>query len=154
MSDSTEITLAAHGWTLECESPFEIRHNASNSFASGMAAHLVVAHLQADQPAAEDPPLCASSALDRMNELRQLCDRVGTLIELTESSKAVDPWRTVFGLVFSPVIAGRVRELCRSLGLGFDYLDPDSSYEDDVRAFAAGLVEFKKELEHLMPAFE
>ena len=30
------------GWTVECHSPLEIRHTASNSFASGRAAILVI----------------------------------------------------------------------------------------------------------------
>lgn len=154
MSVSAELTLAAHGWTLECESPFEIRHDASNSFASGMAAHLVLASLQEDPGPDAASEQSATSALESMTELCQLADRVEKLMKLTEASKATDPWKTVFGLVFSPVIMGRLRSLCGSLGLDFDYCDPDSDYEADVRAFAAGLIDFKKEVEHLMPAFQ
>ena len=30
------------GWVVECESPYEIRHEESNSFATGWAAEIVI----------------------------------------------------------------------------------------------------------------
>ena len=37
--------LDKNGWTLECESPFEIRHE-DGSFATGQAARIVMEHLR------------------------------------------------------------------------------------------------------------
>ena len=37
-----EELLKKHGWTLECESPFEIRHEESGSFATNLAAKYVL----------------------------------------------------------------------------------------------------------------
>jgi hypothetical protein len=37
--------LQKYGWTLECQSPFEIRHE-DGSFASGQAASIVLSHLR------------------------------------------------------------------------------------------------------------
>lgn len=34
--------LEENDWTVECESPFEIRHNITGDFATGMAAQYVV----------------------------------------------------------------------------------------------------------------
>jgi hypothetical protein len=34
--------LEANGWTVECESPLEIRHEETESFASGTAAYFVL----------------------------------------------------------------------------------------------------------------
>ncbi len=34
--------LEKNGWTVECESPFEIRHKETNSFASGLGAESVL----------------------------------------------------------------------------------------------------------------
>jgi len=48
----TNSLLEANGWNVECESPFEIRHNESGSFATGLAAKIVVADLE--QEARED----------------------------------------------------------------------------------------------------
>ena len=42
----TEELLARHGWIIECESPFEIRHKESGSFATGLAAEIVVVFLK------------------------------------------------------------------------------------------------------------
>lgn len=33
--------LEDNGWTIECYSPFEIRHDETGSFASGLAAHII-----------------------------------------------------------------------------------------------------------------
>jgi len=40
-----EIILEHYGWVVECESPFEIRHE-DGSFASGIAACIVMDALQ------------------------------------------------------------------------------------------------------------
>jgi len=40
-----EQLLEKHGWTLECESPFEIRHE-DGSFATGQAADIVLLALK------------------------------------------------------------------------------------------------------------
>ena len=37
--------LEKEGWTIECESPFELR-NVDGSFASGQAAKLVIEHIK------------------------------------------------------------------------------------------------------------
>jgi hypothetical protein len=42
MKDSDIKILEADGWTVECESPFEIRHEETESFASGTAAYYVL----------------------------------------------------------------------------------------------------------------
>lgn len=38
--------LKKHGWEVECESPFEIRHEDSESFATNYAADLVLMALK------------------------------------------------------------------------------------------------------------
>ena len=37
--------LEAEGWVVECESPLEIRHEESESFASGWAAQIVIEYI-------------------------------------------------------------------------------------------------------------
>ena len=41
-SESLDSLLTRNAWVLECESPLEISHAESGSFASGMAARLVI----------------------------------------------------------------------------------------------------------------
>lgn len=55
MTRSDDALLEANGWTLECESPLEIRHDISGSFASGLAARLVLDHLRELQREDEVP---------------------------------------------------------------------------------------------------
>lgn len=53
MNVRDEKMLELNGWHVECYSPFEIRHE-DGSFATGQAAHMVVANLW-DDPDAERP---------------------------------------------------------------------------------------------------
>lgn len=45
--EKEEAILKANGWEIECESPFEIRHE-DGSFATGQAAWLVVWALEGE----------------------------------------------------------------------------------------------------------
>jgi hypothetical protein len=54
-----EKLLEKHGWTLECISPFEIRHE-DGSFATGQAARLIVLALEAGW--CDDDQICCSEA--------------------------------------------------------------------------------------------
>ncbi len=42
MKKKIEKLLEDDGWIIECEFPLEIRHTESNSFATGIAAELVI----------------------------------------------------------------------------------------------------------------
>jgi ribA/ribD-fused uncharacterized protein len=53
-SKSDEDYLKEEGWVVECESPFEIRHNESGSFASGHAAYAVIRDIKANYNADEN----------------------------------------------------------------------------------------------------
>lgn len=46
--DEEEKLLGKNGWTIECQSPFEIRHN-DGSFATMQAAHSVVSELEEEE---------------------------------------------------------------------------------------------------------
>lgn len=50
MNERDEKMLGLKGWTVECYSPFEIRHE-DGSFATGQAANMVVACLLDDKEA-------------------------------------------------------------------------------------------------------
>lgn len=45
MDKNHEKLLEADGWEIECESPFEIRHIETGSFASGLAANVILGAL-------------------------------------------------------------------------------------------------------------
>jgi len=46
MSEIDIILLEDNGWVVECESPFEISHSETESFAKGYAAQLVLDSLK------------------------------------------------------------------------------------------------------------
>lgn len=50
-----------------------------------------------------------------------------------------DPWAAAYGLVFSKTCSQRAYTLFKELNVNFDYYDPDTSYEEDVEAFASAL---------------
>lgn len=60
--------LKRNGWTVECERPFEIRHE-DGSFASGQAAIIVTRDLQE-----QEPPLCVECGEIATNTTKTFCD--------------------------------------------------------------------------------
>ena len=46
--DQKEL-LEYNGWVVECESPFEIRHEESGSFATGLAAKMIAMQLEQEK---------------------------------------------------------------------------------------------------------
>lgn len=48
-------------------------------------------------------------------------------------------WKTMYDMVFSDNISGRAFEMIQDAGLSMDYYDPDTSYQEDVEAFARAL---------------
>ena len=48
-------------------------------------------------------------------------------------------WKNLYDVVFSDDISAAAFEWCRAAGHPLDYYDPDTSYQEDVEAFAQGL---------------
>lgn len=48
MTEEDEAILTKNGWEIECESPFEIRHE-DGSFATGQAAQIVLEELRGEE---------------------------------------------------------------------------------------------------------
>lgn len=49
MNENDIKLLENNGWTIECKSPFEIRHEESESFATGYAADIVLDSLKSEE---------------------------------------------------------------------------------------------------------
>jgi hypothetical protein len=77
---------------------------------------------------------------ESIRELVRLRDRAVLIVDSDAS------WETKFNLVFSDDLSLRVWEL----DSGFDYYDPDTTYEDDVRAFVEALQERVADLEKIL----
>ena len=65
-------------------------------------------------------------------ELQRLYFKAEGIIESDMS------WEAKYDLIFSPEISQKVSELAR----GFDYYDPDTTYEEDVMAFFNSFKEY------------
>ena len=67
LTEKDKKILAKMGWTLECELPFEIRHE-DGSFATGQAAMIMMLHLRE-----MEPPLCVECGAVATNTQRSHC---------------------------------------------------------------------------------
>ncbi len=54
-------------------------------------------------------------------------------------------WEIKYNIVFSETLSGKIYKELENIDVKFDYYDPDTDYEDDVRAFANGLNNFLEE---------
>lgn len=68
-------------------------------------------------------------------ELRQLAATVEQIVGSTAD------WKTKYDLVFSDNVCVRIRQLLDELGCSLNYYDPDTTYEEDLRAYADALKE-------------
>jgi hypothetical protein len=66
-------------------------------------------------------------------EISNLNDTVQNHIKVAEST---EDWETAYDLIFNEYCSRRFFNLVKQLGMGFDYYDPDTTYEEDARAFA------------------
>lgn len=144
MAHTQEAFLAALGWTVECESPFEIRHE-DGSFASGQAASMTLLVLQQDAQAEADHA-AGQAASKTVTELNRLIGDVLALRDAAAKENSSDAWRTCYNLVFSDRYSGRIGQLRDELNLSLDYADPDMDYDDDVLAYASALADLRQRI--------
>ena len=86
-------------------------------------------------------------------ELEELNDLVQSLVTAAyqdakpSTGDFNDPvWERVYDAVFSDAVSIRVFSLFGKLNMSFDWYDPDTTYEEDVVAFARALKERVAEL--------
>ena len=160
MSHPTAETISmleANGWTVECESPFEIRHGETGSFATMLAAQAVADELRSSLAGELDEARTRSMDQgEAFAELAALSDRSARHIATAASvggeasPKGADAWETAYDLVFSDQLSGRVSQLLAKLNHRLDYCDPDTTYEEDVTAYATALARL---VERMRPFF-
>lgn len=79
-------------------------------------------------------------------ELLKLHQRVQNLVKENNIS-----WKTKYELIFSSNISTKIFFCFKELGVSFHYYDPDTSYEEDVKAFAYALRDKMQELQYAFP---
>ena len=75
-------------------------------------------------------------------------DRINTIISIYDQAKRIYDsdidWELKYDLIFSEDISKRIFSL-----INLDYYDPDTSYEEDVRAFMNALEEKAEQLKRI-----
>lgn len=66
--------------------------------------------------------------------------------EVYELASSEMLWKRKFELIFSDNVSVQVRKWLDELELSFDWYDPDTSYEEDVKAYVRGLEDLEREL--------
>jgi len=80
--------------------------------------------------------------VEPLAELRAL---IAKAKELTTAPEFQNPderemfWDRVYSQIFSPHISQRICQLLKDQGTPFDWYDPDTTYEEDVKAFVKAL---------------
>lgn len=87
--------------------------------------------------------------MSKIQELRTLNSKVQRLT----NEENVD-WDLKYDMIFSENISRKVFSLLKELGSPLDYYDPDTSEEEDVKAFSDALKEKMEELEKINYMFE
>lgn len=154
--------LEAQGWTVVCESPFEISNEESESIATGYAAQLVVESVLSSSAR-------STSGIDIANFNVQPSDKSDTVHQIVDLAAQLDfivnraifqstlsynnseivskIWKSTYDKVFSAEGSSTLLPLLRliSLELGltpFTWADPDSGYSDDVMAYHSAVSDF------------
>lgn len=94
-----------------------------------------------------------SNDLDNQNSSYLELVRINQKVQRLVSEEDVD-WELKYDNVFSPTVSRRVFALMKQLGVNFDYYDPDTSYEEDVKAFSDALDSKVEELSKISYMFE
>lgn len=141
----TQAFLARHGWVMDCESPLQLRHRDTGSVATQLAARLVMNSLRADEA---QPPV--AHVTEPLPLLLSHIEQLLRWVDAAEQDSGHEAWRTAYDLVFNRSNNKAMWTCLRQLNLDFDWYDPDTSYEEDVQAFASALKGLKKRLEPFM----
>ena len=128
--------LARNGWTITCESPLEIRHEAG-SFASGLAARYALDEILNDLR--NDNQVCQLTAYEVLIET---VERLNRAFDVALTDKSYTAWEQAYAIVFSEHGSSLVSKCLEAItATPIDYYDPDTSYEDDVTAYMSALNE-------------
>lgn len=150
MTQDDENLLEREGWVVECQSPFEIRHTESGSFASGLAAQLVLQAVRAEQA----PALNTATVTVLVEQFDKAVSALTAVCEQARAQGDEEAWKLAYAVVFSDQGSGRVRAVLDALNIGFDYYDPDTSYEEDVMAYVKALQDLHRQAQPILQALK
>lgn len=74
MNEEDKLLLEENGWTVECESPFEIRNDETSDSASGVAAQIVLDSLRPKRKKKSTKLVTDEKAI------RKICNNIETVV--------------------------------------------------------------------------
>ena len=86
--------------------------------------------------------------MGKVKQMDQLIEEIDELIRIYETD--ID-WESKYDLIFY-THKETIHPLCNDIGMNFDWYDPDTSYEEDVRSYMEALKEFQTKLKKTVPA--
>lgn len=89
-----------------------------------------------------------------MSKYKELLNLNSKIQRLMNEDEKVINWELKYDLIFSEKFSRKVFSLIKELGTSLEYYDPDSSYEEDLRAFSEALSSKLVELEKINYMFE
>lgn len=151
--------LEDNNWTIECESPLEIRHD-EGSFASLYAAKILLSELYSQykeqtehtENSFEQLPTERYPHQHAFEQLQRLFNAVDQYVQTAWSQEHTDKdrrdetdeemstdayalWETTYSLVFNKNMSGKIKDCFNELNVDLDYYDPDTTYKEDVLAY-------------------
>lgn len=147
--------LNDNGWTVGDDYELSLTHE-DGSVATKQAALIIARHFAPDLMAEQDSDTPESS---QMRAFAKACAASEVAAEYIENATNHDiehgkdsstVWKTAFDLVFTEQVSGAAHEALAELNAQLDYYSPDTSYEEDVCAFASALSDKIKELRTIM----
>ncbi len=136
MDHKLETFLGDLGWTIECESPLEIRHT-DGSFATLQAADYLILGLKQDYNF-EQPKTQNISIKDLIAHSENLIN----VVNIANLEDTYQSWDIAYNLIFSVNGKQKIDQMLDTLNLELDYYDPDTSYKEDVLAYTNALTKF------------
>lgn len=152
--------LSDSGWTVGDGDELSLTHE-DGSVATKKAAMIIIRHCDPDSilVAADENPerarqrafanACAANEMAKQH-IKNAQDATNYEMENGNDSPG-NAWQIAYDLVFNKAVSGAAREALAELNSPLDYYDPDTSYEEDVCAFADAL---KEKIEELRSAME
>lgn len=153
LTDEDRELLEQNGWTITCESPFEIEHqdgSVATTLAAEYAVMGIIQDLKADAALEEDNNNKPENAYLLYQRTAEKLNRAVAIAQLEDTE---DAWETVYDLVFSKNGNRVINKCLNALDVSFaDYYDPDTSYQEDVMAYIDALNRTTKKLERFSEA--
>jgi hypothetical protein len=76
------------------------------------------------------------------NIFRQMLNLEHELTDIRYAAKTPEDWKAAYAKVFTGGMCSRFWQLCEAMEWNFTWCDPDSDYDDDVRAYTWAVTEF------------